>query len=61
MEIKDRFEALEDVKQKNPNQFQETQTLKFTYPDLQFLKVKEKLMSYSDNPELALLKVLELA
>lgn len=60
LEIKDRFEELEDVKQKNPNQFQETQTLRFTYPDLEYLKVKEKLMTFSDNPELALLKVLEL-
>jgi len=60
LEIKDRFEAIEEDDKKKSNQFQETQTLRFTYPDLEYLRVKEKLMTFSDNPELALLKVLEL-
>jgi len=60
LEIKDRFEAIEEDYKKKSNQFQETQTLRFTYPDLEYLRVKEKLMTFSDNPELALLKVLEL-
>lgn len=60
LEIKDRFDSLEDSNFKKQQEFQETQTLKFTYPDLEYIRVKEALMKFSEHPETALLKALEL-